>query len=71
MSWLEKALLITILMYLFILIVNPFKNKTVRLYPPVIAFALMVSHSLYDSVAWQFVPVYFLTAMAFMSSLIA
>ena len=71
MSWLEKVLLITILMYLFVLIVNPFKNKTVRLYLPVIAFALMVSLSLYDSVAWQFVPVCFLTAMAFMSSLIA
>lgn len=70
MSWIEKALLITILMYLFILIVAPFNNKTVRLYLPVIAFALMVSHSLYDSVSWQFVPIYFLTAMAFMSSLI-
>ena len=71
MSWIAKALLITILMYLFILIVDPFKKKTVRQYLPVVAFALMVSHSLYDSVAWQFVPIYFLTAMAFMSSLIA
>ncbi len=71
MSWIEKALLITLLMYLFILIVDPFKSKTVRLYLPVIAFALMVSHSLYDTVTWQFVPIYFLTAMAFMASLIA
>ncbi len=71
MSWIENALLITILMYFLVLIIDPFKNKTVRLYLPVIAFALMVSHSLYDTVNWQFVPIYFLTAMAFMSSLIA
>lgn len=71
MSWIEKALLISILMYLFVLIVDPFKNKTVRHYLPVIAFAFMVSHSLYDTVTWQLVPIYFLTAMIFMSSLIA
>jgi len=71
MSWIEKALLTSILMYLFVLIVNPFKSKLVRLYLPVIAFALMVSHSLYDTVTWQLVPIYFLTAMAFMSSLIS
>lgn len=70
MSWIEKALLITNLIYFFVLIVDPFKQKTVRLYLPVVAFSWMASNILYGSVTWQLLPIYFLTAMVFMASLI-
>lgn len=70
MSWIETALIIILITTLFLLIINPFKKKTIVNYLMIAQFAMLLNHLMYDVVRWQLYPIYFVVSMLFMAALI-
>jgi len=71
MERLGIAMFIVISIYFFVLIIDPYKKQSVPMVIPFLALALMAIHLVFETRTWQLYPLYFLTVLACIVSLIA